>query len=103
MSVGQTVLVVYALLMLGGGIAGYRKARSVASLVAGTASAGALGAAWWWSRSRPVAGLTLGAIVAAVLAAFFLHRLVKTGKPMPAGGLFAVSLAVAVALALLAR
>lgn len=103
MSVGQIVLVAYALLMLGGGIAGYRSARSVASLVAGTASAVALGAAWWWSRSRPAAGLTLGTIVAALLAAFFLYRLVKTRKPMPAGGLFALSLAVALALSLLAR
>lgn len=103
MSVGQIVLLLYALLMLGGGIAGYRAARSVPSLVAGTGSAVVLAAAWWWSRSRPTAGLSLGAIVAGLLAAFFLYRLLKTGKPMPAGGLFGLSLVVAILLGLLAR
>ncbi len=92
MNVGQVVLLVYALLMLVGGIMGYRAAGSVASLVTGLASAVLLGVAWAVSRAQPAAGFWTGAAVAAGLSALFAYRLMKTGKPMPSGGLLALSL-----------
>lgn len=91
MQLGQLVLVVYAILMLAGGIAGYRIAGSTASLAAGAGSAAALAGAWLLSRTQPATGFWVGAGVAAALALFFLYRVVKTGKPMPAGGLLALS------------
>lgn len=98
MQLGQVVLIVYAVLMLAGGIAGYRIAGSTASLAAGAGSAAALALAWLLSRTQPAAGFWTGAAVAGLLAVFFLYRLVKTGKPMPAGGLLVLSV---LALALL--
>ncbi len=91
MQLGQLVLIVYAVLMLAGGIVGYRIAGSTASLAAGAGSAAALAVAWFLTRTQPAAGFWSGAAVAAALAVFFLYRLVKTGKPMPAGGLLALS------------
>jgi uncharacterized membrane protein (UPF0136 family) len=92
MKVGQVVLVVYALLMLVGGVIGYRAAGSTSSLAAGLGSAVLLAVAWAISRSHPAEGFWTGATVAAGLSILFAYRLLKTGKPMPSGGLLALSL-----------
>jgi uncharacterized membrane protein (UPF0136 family) len=91
MSLGQIVLLVYALLMLVGGFIGYRAAGSSASLFAGAGSAVVLAAAWVISRTSPVAGFGLGAVTSLVLAIVFGMRLAKTGKMMPSGMLLVVS------------
>ncbi len=98
MSFGQTVLVVYALLMLGGGLMGQR-AGSRASLYAGTGSCALLLLALLFSAFRPAAGLSLGAAVAAVLSVVFVVRFTKTKAFVPAGLLLVLSV---VALLLLA-
>jgi uncharacterized membrane protein (UPF0136 family) len=90
-SLGSWVLLVYAVLMLAGGVAGYRAAASKASLAAGVGSAGLLAVAWWLSRSKPVPGFWLGAVVSLALCAAFAMRLAKTGKVMPSGALLALS------------
>ncbi len=95
MPAARIVLVVYALLMLGGGIAGWRAARSKPSLVSGLGSAAILLAALAWSRSDPRAGFATAALVAGALAVVFLVRLAKTRKAMPAGGLLVLSIAAA--------
>lgn len=92
---GQIVLVVYALLMLGGGIGGYVSKHSVPSLVSGIASAVVLGVAFVLSRSQPRPAFALGAATALVLAVFFTKRLMTTHKFMPSGGLLLLSLFVA--------
>lgn len=92
MAFGQTVLLVYAALMLAGGVMGWRAAGSRASLIAGIASAAALAASWLVSRSQPAAGYWMGAAIAAALSVVFVMRLVKTGKLMPSGGTLLVSL-----------
>lgn len=91
MGLGQIVLVVYALLMLVGGIIGFTTAGSRASLVSGVGSAVVLAAAWVVSRSSPVAGLWLGAVAAILLCIVFAMRLAKTAKFMPSGMLLVVS------------
>ncbi len=91
MSPGQIVLILYALLMLAGGIVGFRKASSKASLYAGSASALLLLLAWLVSTSSLAAGLWLGAIVAILLSIVFAMRLAKTTKFMPSGMLLVVS------------
>lgn len=97
LSVLQMVFLVYALLLIVGGVIGFAKAGSRASLIAGVASGfAALLAAFLTTRSAGL-GLGTGAAVAILLAGFFGYRsLVKTKKFMPAGMLAVVSLLVAV-------
>ncbi len=91
MSLGQVVLLVYAVLMVLGGMAGYR-AGSKVSLIAGAASGVLLLAALLLSYFRPVAGLWSGAVIAMLLALSFAMRVRKTGKLMPGGALLLLSL-----------
>jgi len=91
MNPGQIVLIVYAVLLLAGGIAGYRSAGSKASLYSGVGSAALLFLGWGLSLVSLVAGLWLGAIVTLLLCVAFALRLAKTRKMMPAGMLLLVS------------
>jgi uncharacterized membrane protein (UPF0136 family) len=99
MGLGQIVLLVFALLMLVGGLMGYKAAGSTASLIAGVASAVVLAIAYFVSRAAPVPGFWLGAATSLALAVVFGMRLAKTGKMMPSGMLLVASI---IALALLA-
>jgi uncharacterized membrane protein (UPF0136 family) len=93
--VGEVTLGVYALLLAVGGLIGYFKAGSRASLIAGTSSAvAALVALWLWSRNNPY-GIWLGLILSIVLFLLFAYRYwAKTRKFMPSGLLAVVSLIV---------
>lgn len=91
MATGQIVLVVYALLILVGGLMGAR-AGSRASLIAGSASGTLLLAALVVSLFHMAAGLWIGTGVSLVLSVVFGNRLAKTGKLMPSGMLLAVSI-----------
>lgn len=93
-------MVVYGLLMLGGGIGGYVKAHSWQSLTAGIASAILMGVAVYQSRLYPKMGFGIGAGLAVVLGLFFIHRIQATHKIMPNGGLSGLSFIVAVVLVL---
>jgi uncharacterized membrane protein (UPF0136 family) len=95
-SVGKITLGLYALLLAAGGLVGYIKAGSRASLIAGTASAAAaLLSLWIWSRTTR-AGVFLGLILSIALVLLFGYRYtVKTRKFMPSGLLAVVSLIVA--------
>ncbi|MGO9913853.1 MAG: TMEM14 family protein [Isosphaeraceae bacterium] len=93
--VGEITLGLYALLLGAGGLIGYFKAGSRASLVAGTSSAAAaLLALWLWSKNRQL-GISLGLILSIVLFLLFAYRYAaKTRKFMPSGLLAVVSLVV---------
>jgi uncharacterized membrane protein (UPF0136 family) len=93
---GQMALLVYAVLMLLGGIIGYANAKSLISLLAGAGSAVVLGVAYILSKSQPKAGLGLGALVAVGLVFSFWSRYQKTGNFMPAGMLGIVSVIAAI-------
>jgi uncharacterized membrane protein (UPF0136 family) len=82
---GQSALVVYALMLGAGGYMGYRKAGSKPSLIAGSISAVLACAAAVLSIFNTKLGLWLGAALGVVMLAFFLPRFVKTKKMMPAG------------------
>ena len=83
---------IFGLLVLGGGIAGYAKAKSTQSLLAGTISGALLlYAAYAISSGRPE-GLTLATAVSVLLALMFFFRWRKTGAFMPAGMLLILSL-----------
>ncbi len=101
MQLSAILLLAYGILVAAGGVMGYARAGSRASLATGGASglvviAGALAA-----LGGRRAGFMIDLAVAIVLAAFFAYRFGRTRKPMPAIPSILLSLA-AVAIALLA-
>ena len=76
-----------------GGVIGFVKAGSRASLIAGGVSGALiLLAAWLVMSGQAQAGLILGLVISAVLEMRFLPAFLKTKKPMPAGMMAALSL-----------
>jgi uncharacterized membrane protein (UPF0136 family) len=89
--VGLVVLIVYAVLLIVGGVIGFVKARSRPSLIAGVGSGIlALVAAWISETYSPDGGYSLALLLAVVLFVFFGYRASITRKFMP-GGLLAVA------------
>jgi uncharacterized membrane protein (UPF0136 family) len=97
MEFGQWVLMGYAVLMMFGGLMGFRAGSNV-SLYAGFGSGVALLAALGATYYAIGVGLWAGCALAAILTLMFGSRLAKTGKFMPSGMLLAVSLLAAVLL-----
>jgi uncharacterized membrane protein (UPF0136 family) len=91
----------YALLVLVGGLIGYAKAKSRASLIAGIAFAVLLGSAAGLVASGATAwGAGLGLFSALALIARFLPNFLRTKNVMPAGLVAGVGAWVVVACAL---
>jgi uncharacterized membrane protein (UPF0136 family) len=86
------LILVYALLVVIGGIVGYVKARSQQSLISGLISGIALAIAWYLSLQNPTSGFALATFLALGLLIVFAIRFRKTGKFMPAGLMAALSL-----------
>lgn len=84
-------VVVYALLMLGGGVGGYVTARSTPSLITGIVAGLLLLGSAAWAKSNPKMGFGLATLVTAGLIAVFVRRYIETGKPMPSLGLVGLS------------
>jgi uncharacterized membrane protein (UPF0136 family) len=77
--------IVFGLLTIAGGVMGYVKAGSTASLIAGSISGVLLLVAAFLLPSQAVVGLAIGAIVSLLLAAQFLPAFFRTGKMIPTG------------------
>ena len=77
--------IVFGLLTIAGGITGYVKAGSNASLIAGSLSGLLLLLAAFLLPSHAPIGLALGGIVSLLLIGYFLPAFFRTGKMMPAG------------------
>ena len=77
--------IVFGLLTIAGGLMGYVKAGSTASLIAGSISGVLLLVAAFLLPGHVVAGLTIAIIVSLLLAGRFLPAFVRTGKLMPNG------------------
>lgn len=86
------LILLYALLVLAGGILGYVKARSKPSLISGVISGMALAIAWYISLQNPIVGFLLAALFALGLLIVFAIRFRKTNKFMPAGLMAVLSL-----------
>ncbi len=93
MNLGIAAALGYGTLTLIGGIMGYVKAKSQASLISGLVSGSLLILAGTAELMGQSWGLILAAGISAALAIVFVVRLVKTGKFMPAGMLILASLA----------
>jgi len=77
--------IIFGLLTIAGGVMGYMKAGSMASIIAGSISGVLLVFAGFLLSQQPVAGLALGGIVSLLLVGYFLPAFFRTGKMMPAG------------------
>lgn len=76
---------VFGALTILGGIMGYVKAGSVASIVAGAITGVLLLIAALLLPAHPTVGLATAFVVSLLLAAQFVPKLIRTGKMMPAG------------------
>ena len=84
--------IVFGLLTILGGVIGYVKAGSTASIIAGSISGILLLIAAFLLPVHVVAGLSIAVIVSILLAGRFLPAFLKTGKAMPAGMMAILSL-----------
>jgi uncharacterized membrane protein (UPF0136 family) len=89
--IAQYAIPVYAVLMLLGGIMGFVKGKSKASLIAGAGSAAALAACFAYSYSDVKMALGGAFVLSLILEAVFAMRLAKTKKFMPSGVLLILS------------
>ncbi len=91
----------FAALTIAGGVMGFVKAGSTASIVAGGISGVLIIVAALLLKTNLVAGLVLGGIVALALAGWFAPAYFSTHKFMPAG-MMAILSVIAVVLTILA-
>ena len=77
--------IVFGFLTIAGGIMGYVKAGSNASLIAGSVSGFLLLLAAFLLPSHAPLGLALGGIISLLLIGYFLPTFFRTGKMIPAG------------------
>jgi uncharacterized membrane protein (UPF0136 family) len=84
---------VYAALVAGGGVMGYLKARSKASLISGVGFGGLLGVAGFGVWQENTAALVAAAVMAALLVVLFAVRYAKTRRFMPLGLMAVLSMA----------
>ena len=92
---------IFGLLTIVGGVMGYVKAGSTASIIAGAISGIALIVAAYLLPNNVLAGLVIAGLVSVLLAGRFIPAFMKTGKVMPAG-LMAVLSVIGVIMAIVA-
>lgn len=85
LSPAKLYFIIFGLLTIAGGLVGFIKAGSTASLIAGSISGILLLVAAYLLPAQAVAGLTIAIIVSLLLAGRFVPAFIKTGKLMPNG------------------
>src|SRR5438045_9540930 len=85
MEAAKIYILIFGLLTIAGGIIGYVKAGSVASIIAGAITGVLLLVAALLLPEHRVAGLATALIVSLLLAAQFVPKFIRTGRIMPAG------------------
>ena len=93
--------IVFGLLTIAGGVLGYVKAGSMASIVAGGISGILLLVGAWLIPEHQVGGLILSGLVSLLLIGYFVPKFMRTGAVMPAGMMSALS-AIGIIVALIA-
>jgi len=77
--------IIFGLLTIVGGVIGFVKAGSTASIVAGSISGILLLVAAFLLPNYQALGLAVGALTSVLLAGRFIPAFIKTGQVMPAG------------------
>jgi uncharacterized membrane protein (UPF0136 family) len=85
MEAAKIYFIIFGLLTIAGGVVGYVKAGSVASIIAGSITGVLLLIAAFVMPEHRVAGLATALIVSLLLAAYFIRKYLSTGAVMPAG------------------
>ena len=85
MEAAKIYFIVFGALTIAGGVMGYVKAGSVASIVAGSIAGVLLLVAALLLPEHRAAGLATAFIISLLLAAQFIPKFMKTGRIMPAG------------------
>src|SRR5215475_14322929 len=85
MEAAKIYFVIFGLLTIAGGIVGYVKAGSVASIIAGAITGVLLLVAAFFLPEHRVAGLATALVVSLLLAAYFIRKYLSTGAVTPAG------------------
>ena len=85
MEAAKIYFIIFGLLTIAGGIVGYVKAGSVASIIAGGITGVLLLVAAFLLPEHRVAALAIALIVSLLLAAQFVPKFFRTGTFMPAG------------------
>ena len=89
---GASYLLIYALLMIGGGIAGFAKAHSVPSLIAGVLSGTVLLGIHTKIGARAEWAFQMAAAVAGILCISMAQRYFKSHHFMPSGLILCLSI-----------
>jgi uncharacterized membrane protein (UPF0136 family) len=92
MEAAKIYFIIFGLLTIAGGVVGYVKADSVASIIAGSITGVLLLAAAFVMPEHRVAGLATALIVSLLLAAYFVGKYLSTGAVMPAGMMSVLSI-----------
>jgi uncharacterized membrane protein (UPF0136 family) len=85
MEAAKIYFIVFGALTIVGGIVGYVKAGSVASIVAGSITGVLLLVAAFLLPEYRMVGLVTAFVISLLLAAQFIPKLLRTGRVMPAG------------------
>ena len=93
--------IIFGLLTIIGGVMGYVRAGSMASIIAGSVSGILLLVAAFLMGNNPVAGLALAAVVSILLAGRFVPAFLKNGDFMP-GGMMSVLSVIGIIMAIIA-
>jgi uncharacterized membrane protein (UPF0136 family) len=101
LSPAKIYFIIFGLLTIAGGILGYVKANSTASLIAGSISGVLLVVAALLLPGQVAAGLVIAIIVSLLLGGRFVPAFVRSGKFMP-DGIMAVLSVIAIVLAIAA-
>lgn len=92
MEAARIYLFVFGALTIVGGIVGYLKAGSVASIIAGSITGVLLLVAAFLLPEHRTIGLATALIVSLLLAAYFIRKYLSTGAVMPAGMMSVLSI-----------
>jgi uncharacterized membrane protein (UPF0136 family) len=103
MKITATIVGIYALILLIGGLVGYMKADSIPSLVSGLVFSVVLFLCAYAISKGKLAAQYVALAVTFVLDGFFTHRFAKTLNFIPSGLMSLLSLAVIIVIALKIR
>jgi uncharacterized membrane protein (UPF0136 family) len=85
MEAARIYFLVFGVLTIAGGVVGYVKAGSVASIIAGSITGVLLLVATFLLPEHRAIGLATAFIISLLLAAQFAPKFIRTGRVMPAG------------------
>ena len=85
MEAAKIYFIVFGVLTIAGGVVGYFKAGSVASIIAGSITGVLLLVAAFLLPEHRAIGLATAFIISLLLAAQFAPKFLRTGRVMPAG------------------